>query len=127
MDDTEYTKLRNIDVWINGVFIGTYGSMKMFHEVREKTRRDADLKKELELVGNLVVGFFDNIANEGTPEAGEGGSMTKQEPPNLRGADTCTSCKRGLKTFDGTGWCKKYKCNITWEQICDDFEREGDE
>ena len=69
MNDTENTKQRNIDVWINGAFVGTYGSMKAFNEVREKPRRDTDIGVQLELVGNLVVEFFDNGADEGTPEA----------------------------------------------------------
>ena len=61
---------KNIGVWINGAFVGTYGSMKVFSETREKPRRDTDKTIEYERTGTVVVEFFDGVANEGTPEAG---------------------------------------------------------
>lgn len=66
----EQIKPREIDVWINGEFIGTYGSMTAFNEPREKPRRDTDIGIQLELVGNLAVEFFDNVGDEGIPEVG---------------------------------------------------------
>lgn len=49
--------------------------------------------------------------------------MTTQEPPNLRGADTCTLCKHGREGFDRDATCSKYDCWTGWDMICDDFER----
>jgi hypothetical protein len=53
--------------------------------------------------------------------------MTRPEPPNLRAADTCTSCKHGRADWDGDAECKKYDCYNGWDQICDEFERMEDE
>lgn len=56
--------------------------------------------------------------------------MTKQEPPNLRSADTCANCY-----YAWHGWeyadviCTKYNHIMDEDevQICDDYVREDEE